>query len=239
MKQLNLRKDLGINSLSLFARCTLNSLKGVFIVSLSMLVLSSCKKESDMQDSSMKDRSMKDSMKKEMDKSMDNNKNNMLDKNMTMMMNKMKEMKMSGNVDVDFVNMMIIHHQGAIDMATSEIAAGKNDSIKSLARNIVKDQENEIAAMRKWLEKNKDKKSSSGDNSIKLMESMKSMSDDDMKMTGDADKDFVMMMIPHHEGAIEMSEVEIKYGSDPEIKKMAQDIIKKQEAEIEQMEEWD
>ena len=236
MKQLNLRKDLGLNPLSLIVRNSLNSLSAIFIVFLSMLILSSCKKDSDMQDS-MKDRSMKDSMKKDMDKSMD--KNNVMDKKMTMMMNKMKEMKMSGNVDVDFVNMMIIHHQGAIDMATSEISAGKNDSIKSLARNIVKDQENEIATMRKWLEKNKDKKSSSGDNSMKLMESMKSMSDEDMKMTGDTDKDFVMMMIPHHEGAIEMSEVEIKYGTDPEIKKMAQDIIEKQKAEIKQMEEWD
>jgi len=236
MKQLNLRKDLGLNPLSLIVRNSLNSLSAIFIVFLSMLILSSCKKDSDMQDS-MKDRSMKDSMKKDMDKSMD--KNNVMDKKMTMMMNKMKEMKMSGNVDVDFVNMMIIHHQGAIDMATSEISAGKNDSIKSLARNIVKDQENEIATMRKWLEKNKDKKSSSGDNSMKLMESMKSMSDEDMKMTGDTDKDFVMMMIPHHEGAIEMSEVEIKYGTDPEIKKMAQDVIEKQKTEIKQMEEWD
>ncbi|MEO5948735.1 MAG: DUF305 domain-containing protein [Chitinophagaceae bacterium] len=221
MKKLNLRKP-GLHPLS-----------AVFIVFLTMLILSSCKKEGDMMDSSMKDRQMKDSMKKGMDK------NNMMDKNMSMMMNKMKEMKMSGNVDVDFVNMMMIHHQGAIDMATSEISSGKNDSIKSLARSIVKDQENEIAAMRKWLEKNKDYKSSAGDNSMKLMESMKSMSEDDMKMSGDTDKDFVMMMIPHHEGAIEMSEVEIKYGSDPEIKKMAQGIIDKQKAEIKIMEEWD
>ncbi|MDQ3019060.1 MAG: DUF305 domain-containing protein [Bacteroidota bacterium] len=115
----------------------------------------------------------------------------------------------------------------------------KNDTIKRMAGNIIKDQQEEIAAMRKWLEKNKDKKSAAGDNSMKLMESMESMKDDDMKMTGDIDKDFIMMMIPHHEGAIEMSEVEVKYGSDPEIKKMAQDIIQKQKAEIEQMEEWD
>jgi len=58
-----------------------------------------------------------------------------------------------------------------------------------------------------------------------------------MKMTDDTDKDFVMMMIPHYEGVIDMSEVEIKYGTDPEIKKMVQDIIEKQKAEIKQIAE--
>ena len=43
-----------------------------------------------------------------------------------------------------------------------------------------------------------------------------------MKSTGDADKDFVKMMIPHHQGAIDMAEAELKYGKDPQLKKMAQ-----------------
>jgi len=73
---------------------------------------------------------------------------------------------------------------------------------------------------------------------MKLMESMDVMTKHGMKMTGDADKDFVSMMILHHKGAIDMSKVEINGGADPEIKKMAQDIIKKQEAEIKQIEDW-
>ena len=51
------------------------------------------------------------------------------------------------------------------------------------------------------------------------------------KGTGDADKDFVMMMIPHHQGAIDMVKVEIQYGKDPALKKMAEKIIKDQERE--------
>ncbi len=191
-----------------------------------------------MKDNSMKNKST-DSMQKKMDKSTDNYKNEMMDKKMSNMMNKMNTMKMSGNTDVDFVNMMIIHHQGAIDMAISEFSSGKHDNIITMANNIVKDQQKEIETMQKWLDKNKDKKSQdSKDNGMKLMESMKSMTNPDMKMTGDADKDFVTMMIPHHQGAIDMSEVEIKYGTDPEIKKTAKDIIEKQKAEIKQMEAW-
>ncbi|MBL8640179.1 MAG: DUF305 domain-containing protein [Alphaproteobacteria bacterium] len=56
--------------------------------------------------------------------------------------------------------------------------------------------------------------------------------------TGDADIDFVTGMIPHHQGAIDMAKIEVEKGKDPEIKKLAQDIIKAQEKEIEFMNKW-
>jgi uncharacterized protein (DUF305 family) len=56
--------------------------------------------------------------------------------------------------------------------------------------------------------------------------------------TGDADKDFVAHMIPHHQGAIDMAEVELKYGKDPEMKKLAGNIVKAQKEEIATMERW-
>jgi uncharacterized protein (DUF305 family) len=59
-----------------------------------------------------------------------------------------------------------------------------------------------------------------------------------MKMTGDADQDFVAMMIPHHRGAVDMAKVELKYGNDPELKKLAQDIVKAQDDEIKFMQNW-
>lgn len=62
----------------------------------------------------------------------------------------------------------------------------------------------------------------------------------DMMMTpsGDADKDFAMMMIPHHQGAIGMAEVELKYGKDPVLKEMAQKIIDAQKKEIDEFKKW-
>ena len=56
--------------------------------------------------------------------------------------------------------------------------------------------------------------------------------------TGDADKDFVAHMIPHHQGAIDMAEVELKYGKDPEMKKLARSIVKAQKEENALMQRW-
>ena len=55
---------------------------------------------------------------------------------------------------------------------------------------------------------------------------------------GDPDVDFARMMIPHHQGAIDMAKVEIQYGKDPELRKMAEKIIKDQEKEIGEFQKW-
>ena len=56
--------------------------------------------------------------------------------------------------------------------------------------------------------------------------------------TGDADVDFVKVMIPHHHGAIETAKVVLKFGKDAETKKLAEEIIKAQEGEIAVMTAW-
>ena len=70
--------------------------------------------------------------------------------NATVMDRMMRDMSVrpSGNVDVDFVNMMEPHHQGAIKMAELELRYGNNEQLRRIAQEIVVDQQQEIVAMR-------------------------------------------------------------------------------------------
>ena len=57
-------------------------------------------------------------------------------------------------------------------------------------------------------------------------------------MTGEPDRDFAAMMIPHHQGAVDMARVELMYGNDPVLRRLAQEIIVDQQSEIEVMKLW-
>jgi len=66
---------------------------------------------------------------------------------MTRMMTAM-DIKPSGDVDADFVAMMVPHHQGAIDMALAQLRYGRSEQLRRIAQEIIVTQQQEIAAMR-------------------------------------------------------------------------------------------
>ena len=59
----------------------------------------------------------------------------------------------SGDADTDFVQLMLPHHQAAIDMAKTELLVGKSPKMRRLAQEIITDQQSEIDLMQLWLEK--------------------------------------------------------------------------------------
>jgi uncharacterized protein (DUF305 family) len=59
-----------------------------------------------------------------------------------------------------------------------------------------------------------------------------------IERSGDADVDFVRLMLPHHQGAIDMAKVQLLYGKDPQMRRLAQEIITDQQSEIELMQRW-
>lgn len=60
----------------------------------------------------------------------------------------------------------------------------------------------------------------------------------DIAFTGNADIDFARGMIPHHQGAVDMAKIVLAFGKDPQIRKLAEEIIKAQETEIAFMQGW-
>lgn len=75
-----------------------------------------------------------------------------------------------------------------------------------------------------------------GDMRSSMMGTMKGM--ESMKMSGDTDRDFAMMMKMHHQGAIDMAQMELKSGKDPKMKAMAKRIIEAQQKEIKEFDDW-
>jgi uncharacterized protein (DUF305 family) len=144
--------------------------------------------------------------------------------------------KPSGEVDRDFVAMMIPHHQGAVDIAEAELRYGHNELLLRICQEIIAEQLQEIAAMRVAIGAQLSQKDLLGNEGSFLRENTtamnKMMSAMSAKPTGNIDRDFVAMMLPHHQGAIDMAQAELRCGRDAQLRRIAQEIIVDQMQEI-------
>jgi uncharacterized protein (DUF305 family) len=161
-------------------------------------------------------------------------------------MSGMMDMKSSPNAasapyDLQFLDTMTHHHQMAVDMAKTAVGKTQNQELKAFAQKIIADQNKEIAQMKDWREKWFAGKPPAMNMEMDGMEdSMKGM---DMKKLESSsgkefDLEFINQMTPHHDGAVEMGREALTKAEKPEIKTLANQIIKAQEAEIKQMADW-
>ncbi|MET7304478.1 DUF305 domain-containing protein [Embleya sp. NPDC005575] len=140
------------------------------------------------------------------------------------------------DADAMFAQMMIPHHEQAVEMAKEAPAKAANPEVKKLAAAIEQAQAPEIAQMKGWLAGWG--KPTAAPGGMSHGDGM--MSDADMTRfkasTGaEFDRQFLTMMIAHHNGAITMAETELAKGTNPDARKLAEQIKTSQAAEVQHM----
>jgi len=157
------------------------------------------------------------------------------------------------DADVQFAQSMIPHHRQAVEMADIALEPSSEASreVTRLAKAIKSAQGPEIKTMSTWLDswgKPLDDGGMDTSSDTRMGDDMSEMSDDGMMsaeemselegLTGvELDRRWLEMMIEHHEGAVEMAELERSDGASPDALELAADIIATQEAEIAEMRE--
>lgn len=151
------------------------------------------------------------------------------------------------DADVLFAQQMIPHHEQALEMAQLVGGRASDEEIKDIAGKIEQAQDPEIRTLKGWLKSWKQPTAAvsasgmnHGSHGGAEDESAGMMSDADMAelkgLEGAAfDKAFAEMMIEHHNGAVAMAEEERRDGRNAEAKRMADDIVESQSAEVEQL----
>ena len=138
--------------------------------------------------------------------------------------------------DVMFLQMMIPHHQQAIDISEIALKKSQNSDLLALAKIIIRDQKSEIAQMKVWL----DQAGASTDMGHSMHEMGGMLSTSELSALNNATgKDFDTLwlkgMIGHHDGAIHMTQM-IEDATNLDIKNFGEKIVKDQSAQITQME---
>lgn len=150
--------------------------------------------------------------------------------------------------DLRFIDAMMLHHQGAVEMAEEAVQKSDRPEIQTLAQEIIAAQQVEIDQMQQWRQA---WYPDAGDvpvmyhaemgHMMPMSQEMKSsmmMSMDLGAADEEFDRRFIDAMIPHHEGALVMAEEALQKSDRPKIQQLAQAILDTQQVEIDQMQQW-
>ncbi|WP_062463890.1 DUF305 domain-containing protein [Demequina soli] len=147
------------------------------------------------------------------------------------------------DADTDFAQMMIVHHEGAIEMAQVVVETSESAQIVELGERILAAQQPEITTMERWLAQWDEDNPTEADHSMMDhggmtmdgMDQASAMASLEDVPADEFDARFLDLMIAHHEGAIEMAESELENGENPEARALATAIIDAQQEEIAEM----
>jgi len=145
--------------------------------------------------------------------------------------------------DTAFAKGMLGHHRGAVEMAKIELKYGTDEAMRQLAQDVITAQQAEIDVLNKWLASHPDA-AKPKPNTVAMQQAYaKSMENMHGEMTlGVADPvpdmAFARGMLPHHIAAVDMAKVQLEYGTDEEMRQLAQDVIDTQQTEIDVMKNW-
>ena len=139
--------------------------------------------------------------------------------------------------DAAFVDAMVPHHEGAVEMAEVALDNAEHEEIRTLAREIIDSQRAEIE-MFGQLRGGLEGPTMEGMSEEEMNRSMGMMDARELAGQQPFDRAFIDAMMPHHESAVAMAEVALEESENPEIRRIAEDIVSAQKREISQMKEW-
>lgn len=151
------------------------------------------------------------------------------------MMSDTPGMSMPSDVPFDamFIDGMIEHHQGAIDMAEMALEQAEHEELRTLAEEIIAAQTAEIEQLQSWRSEWYPDLDPTGGMQMGMGDMM--IGDDE---SVPFDQRFIEAMISHHQGAIDMATMALEQAEHEEIRTLSEDIIAAQTTEIEQMQSW-
>ena len=154
------------------------------------------------------------------------------------------------DVDQMFIDMMVPHHQAAIEMALLAQQKAEHPELKQMADQIIADQEREVGQLKTWRQQWYGSDVTPPMSEMPMLSNMAAMGHESMTMDMTADIEklkttsepfdlvFIDLMIGHHQMAVDAGKMAEQQATREEVRDLARMIVENQQKEIEQMEAW-
>jgi uncharacterized protein (DUF305 family) len=151
----------------------------------------------------------------------------------------LKEMKMSGDINMDYADMLIRMNEAAVEIAEIQVKNGKTEEMRSMANKMVENHNKDISKLKNWKDNYKAKTGGAG-NSSSLSQSVKNLETkvNASKLSNNVDTDFAELMKLNHLGAIELGQQYMKEGSDKDLKDFTKSMTESGSKEVKELDAW-